>query len=365
MLWRFRIRGPKLHLNAPMNSTTTSLLLLCAGLAWLPSTLGPAYAAETPAATAAAANARAVTAAQAFLDTLDAPMRQAAVFAFRDEAQRQRWSNLPSGLYSRKGLRLGDLKGPQRKAAMDLLAAALSPEGYQKVVGILEGDETLRGGGPGGRLIFGRDEYFVSFLGQPSTTEPWSLQFGGHHLALNLTWVGDRGTLAPSHTATQPARFTLDGKTVRPLGKETDLGFELINALDESARKKAILGAQFRDLVLGPGQEYRTLVPEGVPASSLTEPQRKLLLDLIHQWVGILPEGAAAARMAEIRATLNDTWFAWSGPTRPGSAAYFRIQGPAVFIELAPQNLGGDPTQHLHTIYRDPANEYGRKWWKP
>jgi hypothetical protein len=32
---------------------------------------------------------------------------------------------------------------------------------------------------------------------------------------------------------------------------------------------------------------------------------------------------------------------------------------------LAPQNLGGDPTQHLHTIYRDPANEYGRKWWKP
>jgi hypothetical protein len=24
-----------------------------------------------------------------------------------------------------------------------------------------------------------------------------------------------------------------------------------------------------------------------------------------------------------------------------------------------------DATQHIHTIYRDPTNEYGRKWWKP
>jgi hypothetical protein len=25
--------------------------------------------------------------------------------------------------------------------------------------------------------------------------------------------------------------------------------------------------------------------------------------------------------------------------------------------------MGGDVTQHLHTIYRDPTNEYGKKWW--
>ena len=69
--------------------------------------------------------------------------------------------------------------------------------------------------------------------------------------------------------------------------------------------------------------------------------------------------------MAEIKANLAETWFAWSGPTTAGSAAYFRIQGPTVFIEFAPQRLGGDPTNHIHTIYRDPTNDYGSKWSKP
>jgi hypothetical protein len=41
--------------------------------------------------------------------------------------------------------------------------------------------------------------------------------------------------------------------------------------------------------------------------------------------------------------------------------AYYRIQGPTVVIEYAPQPLGGDPTMHIHTIYRDPTNDYGKK----
>ena len=45
---------------------------------------------------------------------------------------------------------------------------------------------------------------------------------------------------------------------------------------------------------------------------------------------------------------------------KKAAAAYFRIHGPTVFIEFAPQRLGGDLTKHIHTIYRDPTNEYGR-----
>ena len=37
-----------------------------------------------------------------------------------------------------------------------------------------------------------------------------------------------------------------------------------------------------------------------------------------------------------------------------------RIQGPKVVIEYAPQGLGGDLTNHIHTMYRDPTNDYGR-----
>jgi hypothetical protein len=65
--------------------------------------------------------------------------------------------------------------------------------------------------------------------------------------------------------------------------------------------------------------------------------------------------------MAEIKANLSGTWFAWSGPTTNGMPAYYRIQGPTVVIEYAPQPLGGDPTMHIHTIYRDPTNDYGKK----
>ena len=67
---------------------------------------------------------------------------------------------------------------------------------------------------------------------------------------------------------------------------------------------------------------------------------------------------------AEIKAGLDDTWFAWSGATTadPGRniTAYYRIQGPNLVIEYAPQPLGGDPSLHLHTMYRDPTNDYGR-----
>ena len=91
---------------------------------------------------------------------------------------------------------------------------------------------------------------------------------------------------------------------------------------------------------------------------------REQMLDLISEWVDIVNESSAQARMAEVRANLDETWFAWSGPTtvKPGQniTAYYRIQGPHLVIEYAPQRLGGDLSMHVHTMYRDPTNDYGR-----
>jgi len=96
----------------------------------------------------------------------------------------------------------------------------------------------------------------------------------------------------------------------------------------------------------------------------MNEKQRAMLLDVISEWAGIVHESAAAARMAELKADINETWFAWSGVTTvaPGSniTAYYRIQGPHVVIEYSPQQLGGDPALHVHTMYRDPTNDYGK-----
>ena len=316
------------------------------------------------------ATARIVAAAQALINTLDAAGRAKVQYPF-DSPQKKRWSNLPTGIFERQGLRMGDVTPAQRAAVMTLLSTALSKDGYQKVVEIMRGDEVLRttdggrggrgrgrGRGPGGGPAFGLDEYYLAFLGTPSTTEPWMLQFGGHHLAINLTLAGRQATMAPSLPAAQPATYTFEGRTVRPLGRENDKAFALINALNAAQRSQAILPHQVSDLVLGPQEDGKTIQPEGIRASALTAAQQTMLLDIVREWAGIMHDAFAEPRMAELRAALPDTWFAWSGPITNGSAAYFRIQGPTLVVEYAPQ--GG--VDHIHTIYRDPTNDYGAKF---
>jgi hypothetical protein len=335
----------------------------------------PASASASNARTADQVLAKVVAAANAFLQSLDAPQREKAAFPF-DSPQKKNWSNLPTGVYQRNSLRLGDMSAAQRSAAMALMAAVLSGTGYEKITQIMNGDEALKnqGGGrtggrpgappPGGRgggrggVVFGTDEYYMAILGLPSSSTPWEIQFGGHHLAINVTIVGAHSVMTPSLPATQPAKYMLNGETIRPLGRENDKGFALINALDTAERKRAILPYEIKDLVLGPLEDGKTIQPEGLLASAMTAGQQAMLLDLAHEWVGILNDPAAAERMAEIRANLKKTYFAWSGSTTNGELAYYRIQGPTVVIEYAPQQ--GD-LDHIHTIYRDPTNDYGAK----
>jgi hypothetical protein len=323
--------------------------------------LGIAQRGSAPADT----TARLVAAAQALLTTLDDAAKAKVQFPFNDDAQRKRWSNLPSPMFGRQGLRLADLTAAQKSAVMNLLTVALSRDGYRKVTEIMKGDEVLRtgqgsGGGGRGRAggpTFGEDEYYLAFLGTPSTTSPWLLQFGGHHLAINLTLAGSQASMTPSLPAAQPATYTIEGREIRPLGKENDKAFALINALDASQRSQAILTSQVVDLVLGPGQDGRTIQPEGIRASALSPAQQTMLLELAREWTGIVTDAFAEPRMTEIRANLPQTYFAWSGPTTNGSVAYFRIQGPTLVIEYAPQKT----VDHIHTIYRDPTNDYGAK----
>ncbi len=330
------------------------------------------------------ATARIVAAAQAVLVSLDDAGRAKIQYP-SESPQKTKWSNLPSPMFQRSGARMADLTPAQKAAVMTLLSVALSRDGYRKVVDIMRGDEALRkagsgapGGGPGGApvggggrgrggpggpgggggVVFGEDEYYVAFVGTPSVAAPWMLQFGGHHLAINLTLAGSQATMAPSLPAAQPASYSFEGRTVRPLGNENDKAFALINALDANQRSQAILTYRVADLVLGPGRDGRTIQPEGLRASALSASQQTMLWDIVHEWAGIMNDAFAEPRMAEIRAGLNDTYFAWSGPTTNGSAAYFRVQGPTLVIEYAPQ----DSVDHIHTIYRDPTNDYGAKF---
>jgi hypothetical protein len=343
--------------------------------------------------------ARVTTAAQAFLATLDEGQREKVVYAFDDDQQRANWSNLPTGFVPRGGINLRQMTPPQREAAMKLLATVLSPAGLEKVNQIRAADDDFKANGsrrgpprgpppagtrgpppgtpgappgtrgppPGTRGaprgdLFGSDLYYVSFVGTPSTSKPWLLQFGGHHLALNITVSANDDVLTPSLTGAQPATFKLNGKTIRPLGRESDKALLLLQSLDEGQRKEAVLDYRVADLVLGPGQDGKKIAPEGLKTSRLNEKQRALLLDLVGEWAGIVNQNAAAGRMEQLKGDLDQTWFAWSGATSftPGTniTAYYRIQGPHLVIEYAPQR--DEPGNHIHTIYRDPTNDYGR-----
>jgi hypothetical protein len=299
--------------------------------------------------------ANAVAKANAFLETIDAQQRGKALLDF-DSAKKPSWSNLPVTMVPRNGVRLGEMTKAQRAAALEVIAAVLSKEGFQKVIDIMNGDDQLVGGGDN-RMRFGTDNYYLALFGTPSPTKPWMLQFGGHHLGINVTIVGKDTVITPTHTGAQPTSFQRDGKTVRPLGSENDLAFKLVNMLDAEQRKQAVLGARPKNLLLGPGQDGKTIQPEGLKCAALTEDQRATLLRLIGAWVHILPSEAADSRLAALKTKIDDTYFCWYGPTTDGSAAYYRIQGPSLLIEYAPQ--GG--TNHIHTIIRDPSNDYGKE----
>jgi len=313
---------------------------------------------------AGAPTARAVAAANAFLDALDAKQRDKALYEFGSE-RKPRWSNLPVTMVPRNGVRLGDLTKAQRALAMAAVAAVLSKSGYQKIVDIMDGDQLLaegkggKGKGPKGgkgpKAMFGADQYYLAVFGKPATTQPWMVQFGGHHLGLNVTVIGKHFILTPSHTGAQPALFSRNGKDVRPLGLENDTAFKLINALDEKQQAQAIIGKRPRQLVLGPGEDGKTVEPQGIKGSSLTADQKAMLLDVIGAWVSIVEPDAGKARMEEIKGKIEETYFAWSGPTDNGSAVYFRVQGPTVVIEYAPQGS----TDHIHTVIRHPKDDYG------
>src|SRR5580658_5323992 len=266
-------------------ATATAVLIAAPSLAWTQQTT---------------ATADIVRAANAFLASLTTEQRQKVQYAFNDGQQRARWSNLPTGFVPRGGINLKQMSPVQREAAMKLLATVLSPMGLEKVNEIREADDDVktngrgpggRGGpppggpgGPGGRPpvsrddMFGSDLYYISFLGTPSITDPWMLQFGGHHLALNITIIGSQGVLTPTLTGAQPATFQLNGRTIRPLGRESDKALALLNALSAKQRTQAVLNYAVADLVLGPSQDDRKVAPEGLKAAEMTTAQQAMLL---------------------------------------------------------------------------------------
>ncbi|GIJ48890.1 hypothetical protein Val02_57760 [Virgisporangium aliadipatigenens] len=303
-----------------------------------------------------------VAAANAFLGKLSGSEKSSVLFARDDKAQKQRWSDLPEGLFERKGLMVGNLDQAKVDAFLAVMKATLSAEGYARVMAEWAADDALAGsenGGGGQGMRYGKKYYWIGIIGEPSESAPWQWQFGGHHVTVNATIKGDDLSLTPSFIGAQPTNYAANGDAVRPLGDIEDAAFAFVNSLNDADKSKAVLGGTPIDLVLGPGQECRTIRSEGLPGSGMEAEQQESLIRLINLYAGLANDEDVVARQAQLRADLPNTHFAWYGPTTAGTAAYFRVTGPHLVIEYSPQSMGGDAVEHIHGVYRDPTNDYG------
>lgn len=302
-----------------------------------------------------------VAAARQFLDSLDDDQRQAATYRFTDNAQRSNWSNLPEGMVPRGGVKLGVLTEVQRANLDKLLGELLSEAGMENVTHQLAAEDLLISGDVLGIMKYGSRYFYAAFLGEPSTTEPWMFQFGGHHLAINATVFGPNVSFSPMLTGGQPLHLHLDGEDIFVTRRETAAAQAFMESLTDEQKEQAVRSDRPIDLRLGPGKYGVTVVPEGIKGSELTAIQKTLLLDVIEARLGFMNNDDFAQKMKAVMADIEGTYFGWWGRQDVLGAAYFRVTGPSIVLEYAVQN-GEETVDHVHSMYREMDNDYGSAW---
>lgn len=319
-------------------------------------------------------NAHALTlvtkAAQDFLTALEPSQRSKVTFSF-DSEERKKWSNVPYVFFEREGVSFGEMTPEARRKAHQLFQTVLSSQGYLKVSGIMHLDDVLKELSPSqardGRNLFGSEFYWIAFFGTPAPDSVWGWQLDGHHLALNFTVAGDQIAVTPAFLGADPAEVRGGAYSGwRILGAEDDLGLQLINALDTVQQTAAILAdAAMAGIFTGPGRGDALKAYEGLPAVNMRPDQRGLLLRLIEEYIHNLDDALAHEQMERFRqAGIEKVYFAWMGPVHPGprDRYYYRIHGPTLLIEFdnaEPPGQVGEDVNHIHTIWRDPMDDFG------
>ncbi|MEU6355226.1 DUF3500 domain-containing protein [Streptomyces sp. NPDC047072] len=303
-----------------------------------------------------------VTAANTFLATLDED-QQAEVLLDFTEANATAWSNLPCGSACRVGIAFSSLSDEQLTAAKAVLKAATgtaTDTGYDQISQILAADDYLGETASG----YGSGNYYLAFLGTPGTSGTWQLHFGGHHLAVNLTYKdGEVEGTTPYFVGVEPTSWTDDdGTSYAPMAGMHDAMLALLAGLSTSELTEAKLSESFSDVLLGPDDDgdFPT-TKEGLAVSELTDDQQELVLNAIEPWVDVADDTTAASVLSTYKSELDETYISYSGGTDLDTQGdYVRIDGPGVWIEFVCQDGVVYQNQiHYHTVYRDHSTDYG------
>lgn len=302
----------------------------------------------------------------AFKATLSSTQITALQLAY-SKANAVKWSNLPQALTQTKrvGLQTSTLSATQWAALKELLKAAMGTganEGYDEMNAILAADDYLLANGGGS--TYGSGNYFITFLGTPSKTDLWELQFGGHHFAFANTYRN--GVLigaTPSFRSSEPSgTFTQAGVTYQPMLQEKAALAAMLAALSSTELTTAKSSSSFSDLVLGPGKDDQfPTTKQGLKVGTLTQAKKDLVLAALNTYVADIDDVNAATILAKYKAEIDDTYILYSGSgTMSTKNDYVRIDGPSAWLEYSTQ--GGiviKTENHPHTVWRDRSGDYG------
>ena len=294
-------------------------------------------------------------AAKEFLATLTPEQAAEATFKLDDE-ERINWHFIPR---ERNGLTMNKMRPDQLQMAFLLVNSALSHKGYKKTLTIMSLERVLHeleNNSP--RRDAGN--YFVSIFGEPGA-KAWGWRFEGHHLSMNFTIVDGKVSGTPTFFGGNPGEIK-EGprKGLRVLGAEEDLGRALAKSLTDQQKEKAIVlkNKAPKDILTSADKKVDPLKPDGLPQSEMSDEQKKMLMDLIHEYVQTHRHALAAQDLKKIAdAGIEKVSFAWAGGMEVGEAHYYRVQGPTFLLEYDNIQNGAN---HPHAVWRDFDGDFGR-----
>lgn len=306
-----------------------------------------------------------ITAAEAFKATLSAAQITSLQLAY-SKTDAAKWSNLPQALSrNRVGLATSTLSANQLtafKAFLKLATGSGDNEGNAEMLGILAADDWL--GANGGGSDYGSGNYYIGFLGTPSTSGVWEFQFGGHHGTLSNTYSsGKLSGATPSFRSTEPfPDFTQAGMTYKPIVQELNALSAMLTGLSAAELNTAKRSSTQNDLQLGPGRDgVFPTAKIGLKVGDLSDTKKAAVLAAIKTYTDDLDDVSAAAILAKYKAELDNTYVSYGGTTALTTKGdYVLIDGPNVWIEF---NMQGGiivrNANHPHSVWRDRTGDYG------
>jgi hypothetical protein len=305
-------------------------------------------------------------AAEAFLKSLNDDQRQRTIYGVNDDEWR-RWDN--RHFAPRQGVGFKEMTEAQRELGFKLIGTSLSAKGLKLTQDIMKLNGTLA------ELTnnfneYGEWLYWITVMGTPSDKEPWGWQLDGHHCIINYFVLGDQVVMTPTFMGSEPIRA--DGgkfKGTVIMQNEQDKAFKFYAALTPEQQAKATLNKEkTKNYNLTEAYKDNVVLDyAGLSLAPLSIPQKKMLLDLVNEYISNMDAGHARVKIEEVRQHLDKTYFAWIGSNDPNGVFYYRIHSPVILIEFdhqTPVALARSPIptrQHIHTVVRTPnGNDYGK-----